>query len=79
MSGYCGSCSASLVAERALLVRSEVFDALGRRVAVVFDGEVPAGAYTPLTFDSGALRAGPYFLRVTGEFFAGSARLSIVR
>lgn len=51
-------------------VRAEVFDILGRRVALVYDGRTADTA--PLRFDTSALRPGLYVLRVT----AGSARIA---
>ena len=50
-------------------VTAEVFDALGRRVAVLHDGVLPAGADHELRFDAADLPTGPYVVRVQ----AGSA------
>jgi hypothetical protein len=52
-----------------------VFDALGRRVALLHDGAVSAGAY-PMTFDAGALPAGLYVVRVT-DGLGGTATRAI--
>jgi hypothetical protein len=41
-----------------------VFDALGRRVALLHDGPLAAGSY-PLTFDAAQLPPGLYVIRVT--------------
>jgi hypothetical protein len=71
--------TAMLVVESAQRVRAEAFDALGRRVAVILDAPIAAGARTSLVFEAGALPAGVYVLRVTGETFAASTRLSVVR
>ena len=60
-------------------VRAEAFDALGRRVAVVFEGAAAPGAPTPLVFDGSALPPGPYLVRVTGEAFTTSARVTVAR
>lgn len=46
-------------------VRAEAFDALGRRMAVVYDGTAPAGVPLTLVLDGTALRPGLYFVRVT--------------
>jgi choice-of-anchor B domain-containing protein len=59
-------------------VRAEAFDALGRRVAVVLDGAVPAGT-TDLVFDASALPAGVYVVRVVGGTFTTTARVSVAR
>jgi choice-of-anchor B domain-containing protein len=69
----------SLTVERAQTVRAEAFDALGRRVAVLYDGPAAAGAVTELVLEAAGLVPGPYLVRVTGETFATDARLSIAR
>src|SRR5690606_15291007 len=43
-------------------MRAEVFDLLGRRVAVLHDGPLAAGAHA-LTFDAAQLPAGLYVVR----------------
>lgn len=48
---------------RAGRVRVEVYDALGRRVAVLHDGDREAGTFG-LTFGRSSWSSGPYFLRV---------------
>ncbi|HYE97160.1 MAG TPA: T9SS type A sorting domain-containing protein, partial [Rubricoccaceae bacterium] len=51
-------------------VRAEVFDVLGRRVAVLHDGALAAGTH-PLTLDARALPSGVYLVRVqAGEAVA---------
>lgn len=60
-------------------VRAELFDALGRRVALVFEGAVPAGETTLIEADVRHLPAGVYVLRVEGESFRASRRLTVVR
>ena len=52
-------------------VRAEAFDALGRRVAVLFDGAAPAGTLR-LTLDGAGLAPGVYAVRVA----AGRDRLT---
>lgn len=47
-------------------VRAEVFDILGRRVAVLADGPLAAGRHA-LSWDAGEMASGLYFLRLTGE------------
>jgi choice-of-anchor B domain-containing protein len=60
-------------------VRVEAFDVLGRSAAIVFDGEVAAGAAQTLVFDAAGLAVGPYILRVAGETFSTTARVSVAR
>ena len=60
-------------------VHADVVDALGRRVAVLHDGPVAAGVEVPLTFGASNLPAGPYVIRIAGETFSTSARVSVAR
>ena len=53
-------------------VRAEVFDLLGRRVRLLFDGRVPAGAAHVLALDGRGLPAGPYLVRIAGETFSAT-------
>jgi hypothetical protein len=46
-------------------VRAEAFDALGRRVAVLYEGEAAPGVPLPLVLSGSALRPGLYLVRVT--------------
>jgi hypothetical protein len=55
-----------------------VYDALGRRVAVLHDGEVEAGTHA-LALDGSSLPAGLYVVRITGEGFAASRRVTRLR
>jgi extracellular elastinolytic metalloproteinase len=64
---------------RTQAVRVEVFDALGRRVALVHDGELAAGARHALAVEAAALAPGAYVWRATGEDFSESGRLTVVR
>ncbi len=68
----------SLTVDRAQHVTIEAFDALGRRVAVLFDGAVPAGAQQTLTFNADALPSGLYLIRTRGET-ATDVRTVVVR
>jgi choice-of-anchor B domain-containing protein len=69
----------SLTVERAQTVRAEAFDALGRRVAVLYDGPAAAGAVTELVLEAAGLVPGPYLVRVTGETFTTARPLAILR
>ena len=55
--------------------RVEVFDALGRRVALLHDGPLPGGAEAVLRLDGGALPPGLYVARVTAGAFVAARRL----
>ena len=60
-------------------VRVVVYDALGREAGVLFDGTMGAGAPTEVAFDRGALSAGTYVVRATGEAFDVAQRVTIAR
>ncbi len=56
----------------------EAFDALGRRIALLFDGAVPADAQQTLTFNADALPSGLYLIRTRGPT-ATDVRTVVVR
>jgi hypothetical protein len=55
-------------------VRLEVYDLQGRRVAILHDGALPAGAHR---FVTAPLAAGLYIVRASGDGIAEVARMSI--
>lgn len=59
-------------------VRAEVFDALGRRVAVLTDGMQPPGTHRIEVHGSG-WASGLYVIRVAGEQFVETRRVTLVR
>lgn len=66
------------------LARSErvtlaLYDARGRRMAVLHDGPVAAGAARRFAIDAARLPAGVYVVRAQGETFETSLRLTRVR
>ena len=58
-----------------------VYDVLGRRVTTLHAGPLPAEELRRLRLDAPAtgLTSGQYFLRVTGEQFAATRRMTVVR
>lgn len=71
-----------LTVRRAQNFRVEVFNALGQRVAVLYDQERPANDPRPITFDAanlGTLPSGRYFFRVIGERFEETRSAVFVR
>ncbi|MFQ5571366.1 MAG: T9SS type A sorting domain-containing protein [Rhodothermales bacterium] len=60
-------------------VRVAVFDALGRSVAVLYDGLVSAGTAHPFVFEAGDLPSGVYLIRATGETFKAARRAVLAR
>jgi hypothetical protein len=60
-------------------VRMEVFDVLGRRVATLIDGEMPAGSYQ-VTWDARGLASGVYLYRlVTGRGVAATRKMMLLK
>jgi photosystem II stability/assembly factor-like uncharacterized protein len=59
-------------------VTAALYDALGRRVALLHDGALEAGTHA-LAFDGAGLPGGVYVVRVTGETFAATRRVTLVR
>lgn len=60
-------------------VRVELFDLLGRRIRVVHDGTIEAQDTETLRVNGSRLASGHYFVRIVGERFAETRRLTIVR
>ena len=58
-------------------VRVSVYDALGREVAVAFEGTVTGVA--EVAVEAGRLAPGVYVVRVSGDTFAESRSLTVVR
>jgi hypothetical protein len=59
-------------------IRLEVFDLLGRSVALLFDGTRPAGTYDA-TFDASRLVSGVYFYRLTTPGHVITRRMTLVK
>ena len=72
-----GPARMGLTVERPQDVRVEVFDLLGRRVAVPHEGALPAQQETTIRL-GGDLSAGTYLVRVTGDAFQTTEKLTIV-
>lgn len=64
---------------RAERVRLEVFDLLGRRVAILVDEFQNAGSPPPVRFDASRLSAGVYFYRLTAGTFVETKKMMVVR
>lgn len=60
-------------------VRVEIYDALGRRVTVLFDGRVETNSPQPLTLSAAALAGGVYLVRAIGESSNETRRVAIIR
>ncbi len=64
--------------QRSSAVKIEVFDVLGRRVAILVDGVVPAGDHA-VAFDAAARVSGTYFVRLTGGGGMQVRRMQLVK
>lgn len=60
-------------------VSVSVYDMLGRRVTSLFDGEVTARNTERLTLPVRGMASGVYLVRVVGERFASTSRITVVR
>ena len=60
-------------------VTATLHDALGRRVATLFEGTMPAGRAHMLTLASDDLADGLYLIRAHGETFTSTRRVVLVR
>ena len=60
-------------------VTVEVFDVMGRRVALLHDGPMAAAQVNTVTFATGALAPGAYVVRVRGEQFQATRRVTLAR
>ena len=74
-----GRSAIDLQVERGQPVTVEVFDALGRQVAVAHSGDVAVGQRLTVDLPTGDLAPGVYVVRVAGESFQTSRRLTVVR
>lgn len=70
---------AMLSVARTQHVRAEAYDALGRLVAVLYDGPLAAGRTEHLVFEGAGLASGVYVLHVRGEHFSASQRVTLVK
>ena len=59
-------------------VRLEVFDMLGRLVAVLVDEMKAAGSYE-IVFDASGLSSGAYLYKMTGERFSQTKTLMLLK
>jgi len=62
-------------------VQLQLYDVLGRRIATLHDGPLPAQETRTMTLQTPqlGLSSGTYFLRLVGEKISGTRRLTIVR
>lgn len=69
-----------LVTEKPQSIQAALFDALGRRVAVLFDEDnVPPFRQQTITVDVSSLSSGIYFARIQGENRTQTKKISVVK
>jgi len=66
-----------LAVGRAEHVRIDVLDVSGRQVATVLDQTIPGNEIRRVAFDASALPSGVYVMRVTGESFVTTRRVTV--
>ena len=69
----------TLEVAEAQAVTVAVYDVMGRTVATLHDGALAAGTRHGFELDGGALASGVYLVRVTGEQFAETRRVTLLR
>ena len=60
-------------------VRAVLVDVLGRIVATLFEGEVPAGQMQTVRIDGAGLPSGTYAVRLTGEAFSDALTVTLLK
>ncbi len=68
----------TLALPEAQRVEVALFDVLGRRVAVLYEGPLAVGSHT-LALDGSGLPSGIYVVRASGEDFSAARRVTLVR
>lgn len=66
------------VAERQT-VSVEVFNTLGQRVQMIYNGLMDAGESRTFVFDAGSLPSGIYLYRVTGRTFTQTRNVTLMK
>lgn len=74
-----GDAALSLSVDRPQHITAVVYDRLGRRVGMVFDGWVASGVPQNLIVERLGVEASTYVVRVVGETFAASRSVTFVR
>lgn len=69
----------TLEVKEAQAVQVAVFDALGRRVALLYDGVLEAGQEHRFMFTADAFATGVYLIRATGETFTQTQRATLIK
>jgi len=60
-------------------LRVQLYDLLGRHIRTIYTERLPARETTQIRFDAGRLSSGSYFMRVKGEEFTVTRRMTVIR
>ncbi|MDX1439605.1 MAG: T9SS type A sorting domain-containing protein, partial [Rubricoccaceae bacterium] len=60
-------------------VTAELFNVVGQRVATLFSGTVQVGQSQRVTIDGAGLPSGMYLVRITGERFTDTFRVTLLK
>ena len=71
--------SFDLTVKKRQSVKVEVFNMLGRRVRLIYQGPVQTGETRMFTFEASNLPNGIYLVRVTGEHFALTRQVTLLQ
>jgi hypothetical protein len=73
------STSFSLAIARTQNVAVEVYNMLGQKVATLHNGRLEASENHRFTFEAGTLPSGMYLVKATGEHFAASTKVTLLK
>ncbi|MEM9999167.1 MAG: T9SS type A sorting domain-containing protein [Bacteroidota bacterium] len=76
---FAGQATFSLAVAQAQDVEVSIYDALGRRVATLFDGAMQADQARAFTLDAADLPSGLYVIRAQGTTFSEVRRVTVAR
>jgi lysyl endopeptidase len=74
-----GSATLRFVVDESQPIRAELYDALGRRIQVLYDEEPPAYQKQTISTNLSRLSSGVYFVRIRGRSAARTRQISVVR
>ena len=69
----------TLVVAQDQVVTAELFNTLGQRVAVLFNGTVEANQAQLVTIDGAGLASGMYIVRINGERFSDALSVTLLK
>lgn len=75
---FAGRTSVDLTVAQAQDVTIEVYNVLGQRVATLFEGAMQANVLQTFVFDASGLPSGTYLIRVDGETFNDTHRITLL-